>query len=118
MMGFRRLTDLAERRPLLIGAVGCGLAAEAGRVLWGLMHDPSVVLLGHDGATRWSVVEDTTALQAYAAWITACALVLIGLPAWYALKRRARRNEALADTRPAASTVVVRTRDLVEKKRA
>ena len=118
MMGFRRLTDLAERRPLLIGAVGIGLAAEAGRVLWGLMHDPSVVLYGHDGATRWSVAEDTLALQAYAAWIAACALVLVALPAWYALKRRARKKAVLADTRPAASTVVVRTRELVEKKRA
>lgn len=118
MMGFRRLSDIAERRPWLVGLVGCGLAAEAGRVLWGLTRDTHVVLFGHDGGTRWSVTEDAIALRAYVAWILVCALFLVGLPVWHALKRRARRKGAEAIARSEGNSVVVRTRDHVELKRS
>jgi hypothetical protein len=117
-MGFGRLIDFAERRPLHIAAVGLGLAAEAGRVLWGLNHDTGVVVFGHDGGTNWSVAEDTLALQAYVVWITVCALVLVVLPAGFALKRRAQRKRAEAVARSRGTSVVVRTRDHVELKRS
>ena len=74
---FRRLNELAERRPKLIGAIGFGLVAEGVRVVWGLKTAATVMLLGHSGLTAYDVAADRPFLAAYAGWVAVAGIVVL-----------------------------------------
>lgn len=118
MMGFGRLFEIAGRRPWLVTAVGAGLAAEAGRVLWTMWNASDVLVIGHGGFARWSVTEDHVALVAYATWVAICALLLIGAALRSLARKHLERRETGTDDRETPTPLIVRTRPAVEKKRA
>jgi hypothetical protein len=74
---FRRLNDIAKRRPKLIGAIGFALVAEGMRVIFGLKTATTVILLGHSGLTAHDVVADRPFLSAYAGWVAVAGIVVL-----------------------------------------
>ena len=99
---FRLLRDIARRRPLLVGAIGLGMFAEAARVGRVLVFGGSVTVVGHSGAEEWYAADGGTDMAAYVLWLSFCGAVLIGsaIAAW-----RRRRSGVVEDGEKASSGV-------------
>ena len=119
---FRRLRDIATRRPVLVGLVGLGLLGEAARVGRVLLFGGTVTVFGHSGAEEWRTAEGESWIAGYVGWVGICGLIVLwnAVSGWRA-KRRAEAGavvvKADVDTRAArpaglstGSGVVVRSR--------
>lgn len=92
---FRRLGDIATRRPKLVAFLGFGLIAEGGRVVWSMKRSGEVALLGHSGLASLDADADRPFLLLYVAWVTLSGILLLG----FARRgERARAKRALAAT--------------------
>ena len=87
---FRRLARIADRRPVLVTAIGLGLVAEGARVVWTTTRGGPVPLLGHSGLTWFDAEADRALLLVYVGWVTMCGMLLV------AVAGRARRARAAA----------------------
>lgn len=92
---FRRLADIATRRPKLVAVLGFGLVAEGGRVVWGMKSGGAVALLGHSGLASLDAVADRPFLLLYVAWVTLSGILLLAF---------ARRGERALRTKKLAAT--------------
>jgi hypothetical protein len=97
---FRRLSDIATRRPKLVALVGFALVAEGGRVVWTMKTKGTVALLGHSGLSSLDAAADRPFLLLYVAWVTISGILLL---AFARRGERRRRTKTLAAT---ARTVV------------
>lgn len=97
---FRRLADIATRRPKLVAVLGFALVVEGGRVVWGMKRGGEVALLGHSGLASLDAAADRPFLLLYVAWVTFSGILLL---AFARRGERMRRTKALAAT---ARTVV------------
>ncbi|MCE1236524.1 MAG: hypothetical protein LWW93_09220 [Hyphomicrobiales bacterium] len=92
---FRRIGDIATRRPKLVALLGFGLIGEGARVVWSMKRAGEVALLGHSGLSSFDAEVDRPFLLLYVAWVTLSGILLLG----FARRgERARAKRALAAT--------------------
>ena len=95
---FRTLRDIARRRPILVGAIGLGLLAEAARVGEVLLFGGTVTVLGHTGAEQWTTEDGDPWIAAYVFWVGLCGAIVLGL-AVTGRRRSAVESAATATTK-------------------
>ncbi len=86
---FRWFARVVGRRPRLVAAIGLGLVAEGGRVVWTTARGGPVALLGRSGIDAFDPEADRSLLLLYVAWVTLCGMLLL------AMARRASRDRSL-----------------------
>ena len=110
LAAFRRLADIATRRPKLVAVMGFGLVAEGARVVWGMKTGGTVALLGHSGLSSLDADADRPFLLLYVVWVTLSGILLLTF-ARRGERRSARRTRSAArpslgvmPTRPTSPT--------------
>ena len=101
-VAFRLLRDTARRRPILVGAIGLGMFAEAARVGRVLVFGGSVTVFGHTGAEEWHAADGGTDMAAYVLWMSFCGAVLIAtaIAGWRHRGGGARTDEKVGTAAP------------------
>ncbi len=98
---YRKLRDIAGRRPYLVGGLGLCLIGEGVRVGLALGAGTDVRVYGRSGATVWSTAEDGPWVAAYVAWVGGFGLLIVAtaFAAWR--RRRAATVERSGGPAPA-----------------